>query len=146
MAQITKILNIDVAKKNRFQALVAKQFDSKSRYLKVQFQNEGVDIEVEDNCTVVMNARRADGASKGYAGSVNGDGTVTVPITSWMLALDDVVVCDISVIDSSARKLTTMNFEIEVDPASYSGEDIAEDDNYDLLVALLADVSLLPRT
>ncbi len=141
MAQITKILNIDVAKKNRFQALVAKQFDSKSRYLKVQFQNEGVDIEVEDNCTVVMNARRADGASKGYAGSVNGDGTVTVPITSWMLALDDVVVCDISVIDSSARKLTTMNFEIEVDPASYSGEDIAEDDNYDLLVALLADVA-----
>ena len=141
MAQITKILNIDVAKKNRFQALVAKQFDSKSRYLKVQLQNEGVDIEVEDNCTVVMNAHRADGASKGYAGSVNGDGTVTVPITSWMLALDDVVVCDISVIDSSARKLTTLSFEIEVDPASYSGEDIAEDDNYDLLVALLADVA-----
>lgn len=141
MAQITKILNIDVAKKNRFQALVAKQFDSKSRYLKVQLQNEGVDVEVEDNCTVIMNAHRADGESKGYAGSVNGDGTVTVPITSWMLALDDVVVCDISVIDSSARKLTTMSFEIEVDPASYSGDDIAEDDNYDLLVALLADVA-----
>jgi len=141
MAQITKILNIDVAKKNRFQALVAKQYDSKSRFLKVQLQNEGVDIEVESNCTVIMNAHRADGASKGYAGNVNEDGTVTVPITSWMLALDDVLVCDISVIDSSARKLTTMNFEIEVDPASYSGEDIAEDDNYDLLVALLADVA-----
>lgn len=141
MAQITKILNVDVAKKNRFQALVAKQYDSKSRYLKVQLQNEGVDIAVESGCTVVMNARRADGESKGYAGSVNEDGTVTVPITSWMLALDDVVVCDVSVVDASARKLSTMSFEIEVDPASYSGDDIAEDDSYDLLVALLANVA-----
>lgn len=141
MAQIVKVMNIDVAKKNRFQALVAKQFDSKSRYLKVQLQNEGVDVEVEQNCSVIMNARRADGVSRGYAGNVNEDGTVTVPITSWMLALDDTVVCDISVIDASARKLTTMNFEIDVDPASYSGDDIAEDDNYDLLVALLADVA-----
>lgn len=143
MAQIIKTLNVDVARKNRFQALMAKQYDSKSRYLKVRLQNESVDIAVEEGCTVIMNALRADGQSKGYAGSVNEDGTVMVPITSWMLALDDTVVCDISVVDSSLRKLTSMSFEIEVDPSSYSGDDIAQDENYDLLVALMSDVTAM---
>jgi len=141
MARVTKTLYLDVAKKTRMQALVAKQYDNKSRFLNIRLQNEGVDLDVEASSVAIINAERADGASKCFAGEVNENGTVTVPITAWMLMLDDVVVCDISIIDSNGRKLSTMNFEIEVEFAANIGEEVADDENYDLLVTMLRDVS-----
>lgn len=106
MAQITKEIVVDVAKKNLFQAIVAKQNDNNSRFLKVTLCNEGVKIEIPSSATAIINAERADSSSKAFAGTVNADGTVTVPLTNWMLGLDDVVRCSISVIGSDEQKLT----------------------------------------
>ncbi len=141
MAQIIKQITVDVAKKNLFQAIVAKQNDSNSRFLQVAFVNEGEPIVVENSSSVIINAERADNASKSFAGTVNEDGTVTVPLTNWMLELDDFVRCDVSIIDSESRKLTSTSFTIEVEAAANSGEDISDDENYDILVTLLGDVA-----
>lgn len=141
MAQIVKSLSLDVSRQNRIQAIVAKQYDKDSRYLTVQLTDEGTPITVESSSVVTINASRADSSSKAFEGEVNEDGTVTVPITYWMLELDDKVTCDISVVDAQGRKLSTLNFTIEVDHANYSGDDISEDENYDLLVTLLAEVA-----
>ena len=141
MAQIIKQITVDVAKKNLFQAIVAKQNDSNSRFLQVAFANEGEPIVVEQSSSVIINAERADNASKSFAGSVNDDGTVTVPLTNWMLELDDFVRCDVSIIDSESRKLTSTSFTIEVEAAANSGEDISDDENYDILITLLGDVA-----
>ncbi len=141
MAQITKEITVDVAKKNLFQAIVAKQNDNNSRFLKVTLCNEGVKIEVPSTATALINAERADNSSKAFAGTVNADGTVTVPLTNWMLGLDDVVRCSISVIGSDEQKLTSTSFSLDVEAAEYEGSDITEDENYDILITLISDVS-----
>ena len=141
MAKIVKSLSLDVSRQNRIQAVVAKQYDKDSRFLKIQLTDEGEPIVVDLSSVVTINASRADNTSKAFAGEVNEDGTVTVPITYWMLELDDKVGCDVSVVDAQGRKLSTLNFTIEVEHSNHSGDDISEDENYDLLVTLLAEVA-----
>lgn len=126
MAEIVKELTLDVARENRIQAVLGKQYDYNSRYLKVHIANEGVPLVIAGNSVATINATRADGKSNSFLGEVNGDGTVTVPITQWMLALDDTVKCDISIVDEDGRKLSTTNFTIEVERANYGGGDLAE--------------------
>lgn len=140
MASIYKRLSIDVAENNTFQSVIAKQFDSKSRFITAKLLNEGTELTVPSNCVVIINALRPDNDAKAFAGSVNEDGSVTVPITSWMLELDGTVNCDISIIDATTEeKLTTTSFTISVEAAAYSGSDITEDENYDILVSLIVD-------
>lgn len=141
MAQIVKEISVDVAKRNLFQAIVAKQHDSNSRFLKVTLVNEGEPILVDTTSVVTINACRADGSAGAFAGVVNGDGTVTVPLTNWMLELDDTVKCDITVVDAESRKLTSTSFELEVETAAYGDSEIKDDENYDLLVTLLVNVA-----
>ena len=141
MTKIVKSLSLDVSRQNRIQAVVAKQYDKDSRFLKIQLTDEGEPIVVDQSSVVTINASRADNTSKAFAGEVNEDGTVTVPITYWMLELDDKVGCDVSVVDAQGRKLSTLNFTIEVEHSNHSGDDISEDENYDLLVTLLAEVA-----
>ena len=136
---ITREISVDVSKKNVFSAIVAKQFDNNSRFLKVTLTNLGEILNVAETSTVVINALRGDGNSKAFFGEANSDGTVTVPLTSWMLELDDDVQCDISIIDAKEQKLTTTTFVLSVEAASYGGTDISEDENYDLLVSLISD-------
>lgn len=126
MAEIINELTLDVARGNRIQAVLGKQYDYKSRYLKVQIANNGEPIFVTAGTVVTINAMRADKQTNSFLGVVNDDGTVTVPITQWMLALDDYVKCDISMTDPQGRKLTTANFTVEVEHSNYTGGNLAE--------------------
>ena len=137
MAIIVKQISVDVASENVFKGIVAKQYDSDSRFLKVQLTNEGEPIVVKPTSTVLINARREDDAAKAFAGTVSEDGTITVPLAYWMLELDGKVECDISVIDSDKRRLTSTSFVINVEPAAYGGDDISKDEDYDVLMELM---------
>lgn len=128
MAYITKQLKVDVAKRNLFPLLVAKQGDSGSRFLKIQLLNEGVSFAVSSNATVVINARRPDGQSDDFPGTVNEDGTVTVPLDAWMLQIAGIISCDVSVSDGEDNRLTTTTFRVEVQSASYSGSEISQEE------------------
>lgn len=125
MAEIINELTLDVARENRIQAVLGKQYDYKSRYLKVRIANNGEPIFVTAGTVVTINATRADKQNNSFLGVVNDDGTVTVPITQWMLALDDYVKCDISMTDPQGRKLTTANFTVEVEHSNYTGGNLA---------------------
>lgn len=140
MATILREITVDVAQLNRFQAIVAKQYDRQSRYLKVQLTNLGEPIQADLDAMVVINARREDGVANVFAGTVNADGTVTVPLTYWMLELDGTVKCDISIIVGEESVLTTTLFELEVQEAAADDEAIEENEDYSLLVQLLQDV------
>ena len=142
MIEIIKELDIEVSKPNIFQAIVAKQYDMNTRFLKVTFMDSGtrIDIPYIETAKVLINAERKDGQSKGFDGVINDDGTVTVPLHSWMLELDGTVICDISVIDTKAddnKKLTTTSFTLLVEKASYGGSDITSDPQYDVMVSLM---------
>ena len=142
MIEIVKELKIEVSKPNIFQAVVAKQFDMNTRFIKATLV-DGADIitiPIGPTIKVIINAERPDGKSKGFDGSVNDDGTVTVPLHSWMLELEGTVVCDISIIDIATddnKKLTTTAFTLLVEKASYGGDDVTNDPQYDVLISLL---------
>jgi hypothetical protein len=145
LIKIIKELNVEVTKPNIFQAIVAKQYDMNTRFLKVTFVDCGtrIDIPATDTTKVLLNAERADGQSKGFDGVINEDGTVTVPLHSWMLELEGTVVCDISVIDTATddeKKLTTTSFTLFVEKAAYGGSDVTTDPQYDVLVDLITEV------
>lgn len=140
MASILREITVDVAQLNRFQAIVAKQYDKQSRFLKVQLTNLEEPIQVDRNATVVINARREDEVAKSFAGEVNNDGTVTVPLTYWMLELDGTVKCDISIIVGEDTVLTTTLFELEVQEAAADDTSIDKDEDYGILVSLINEV------
>lgn len=146
MIKIVKSLTLDVSRQNRLQAITAKQYDKGSRFLKIQLTDDGTPIMVESTSLVTINASRADKTSRGFKGEVNEDGTVTVPLTYWMLELDDRVSCDISVIDVSGNILSTLNFTIEVEHSNYSSDDVTDEEDYDLLVTLLTEVTTLKNS
>lgn len=140
--RIIKKIKADVARYNTFDPIPAKQSDAESRFLEVTLTNDGEALTVPADSTVTINARRSDGEGKSFEGSVTDDGAVLVPLTSWMLELDDIVQCDISVI-SGTEKLTVMSFSVRVQRASCSGDDISSSEDYDILISLIAQVKEL---
>lgn len=142
MATILGEVTLDVARLNRFEALVAKQYDSNSRFVKCHIVNQGEPVAIEGTSHVVLNAQRADGKTKTFSGEVNTeDNTVTVPLPYWTLELDDVVHCDVSIISVAGERLSTTLFEVNVQYAAAKADEvIQEDENYDLLVGLMKKV------
>ena len=88
--------------------------------------------------------RREDETAKTFEGTVNADGTVTVPLTYWMLQLDGTVKCDISIITANKTVLSTTLFELEVQEAAAPDDsEIEKDDDYGILIQLIADVQAI---
>ena len=140
MAIITKAIKLETTQQNLIQAVIAKQNDCNSRFLKVTFLNEGTIIPLDSSSDVTINAERKDGSSKSFFGVVNDDDTATVPLHSWILELDGEVSCDISIIGSDSR-LTTTGFVVKVEKAANSGDDISSDPQYDVLINLIDEVN-----
>ena len=123
MTQIIKEINVEVAKPNLFQAIVAKQHDNNSRFIKATLVDNGINIDIDYTFDVTINATRPDGERRRFIGTVNADGTVTVPLTSWMLELNGTLQCDISVYSSDSR-LTSTSFTVFVEEAACESDEI----------------------
>lgn len=136
---ITQEITLDICRENKYKVILAKQCDSQSRYLKVTVKEEGEDLYITSGATVLISARRPDDSSASFLGTVNGDGTVTVPLAYWILEQDGIVPCDINIIQDE-RKLSTMSFLLDVERSANADGDIEHDENYDILVQLIEDV------
>jgi len=141
MPIVTREISIDVSKQSVFQTIYAKQNDSNSRFLKVWLMDCDERLVIPSGSTVLIDACREDESAKAFVGTLNEDNSITVPLTNWMLELDGIVKCDITVVDSEERKLSSAIFYLNVEASVYDGSDITEDENYDLLVQLLGDIS-----
>lgn len=134
---VTRQITADVSQANVFPAITAKQGDTNSRFLHVTITSLGQKLEVPASSQVLINATRADGETGSFLGEVLTDGTVRVPLNSWILALDDSVNCDISIISADEEKLTTTTFVVSAQKSSNPSGEIVEDEDYDVLVELL---------
>jgi hypothetical protein len=141
MARSTKTLYLDVAASNSLTMVQAKQFDQTSRYIHATLMNGNEQIVVGHYASVVLNATRADGQIANFMGTVEDDGTVTVPIAAWILLKAGIAKCYISIVEGES-KLSDLDFSVRVEPAN-SNDNIEQDENYDVLVELLADMQLL---
>lgn len=139
MAKVIRELNLDVSDENRYEALIVKQYDANSRFIKATILNKGEKISIPQTASVQIHVKRSDHQSKAFAGEINNDGTVTVPLTNWSLALDGPVECDICTIQGD-EKLTTCSFTLDVKPAAYGDSDVSEDDQ-DLILSLIETVN-----
>ena len=143
MAQIIKEIDVEVLSPNSFQAVVAKQNDCNSRFIKAAFVNKGEKIDITPVSKVLINARRSDGEAGSFEGVVNDDSTVTVPLHSWILEVDGMVDCDISTINELDEKLTSTKFQVFVEKASCGNEEIIEIPQHDILLDLIEQVESL---
>lgn len=116
----TQAVSLDVA---REQALYisAKQYDSNSRFLAVTITEQGVPTTIAAGSTATINARRPDGSTQSFAGTITLDGKVSVPIDSWILEQYGTVYCSISVVDSNSAKITTLSFRLIVERSEGNG-------------------------
>lgn len=137
MIEIVKSITVDVAKLNTFKAVVAKQGDIASRFLKVQLVNEGVPMSISSEATVTINALRSDNEAKAFLGTVNSDGSVTVPLTGWMLEIDGELKCSISVAIGEQDRLTSTSFIVIVEYAEFDNSTIYHDESIDIMMKLL---------
>ena len=145
MALIIKEIRLEVSKPNFIQAIVAKQNDCNSRFLKASLWDEGTQIPIRASAEVTINAERKDGASDSFFGEVNDDNTVTVPLHSWMLELEGSVNCDVSIF-VEGRRLTTTSFVVAVEKASNNSDDISTDPQYDVLTDLIEEVNKIQES
>ena len=116
--QIIREVIADVVKRGATKVIYAKQHDFNSRFLKIRIQVDGVDFDVKPTSRATLNVSRPDKSTKKIGGSVNSDGTVTIPMDSWMLDLAGTIQCDVSVVEeegTTVSKLTTMKFSIRVE-------------------------------
>ena len=115
MAQIIKEIRVDVSQPCTLQAILAKQYDCNSRFLKITLTDCGTKINVSSTSKVTINTNRPDGQSKSFNGTANTDGTVTVPLPQWSLSVVGMLICDVSVTDTSKNeRLTTMDIFVDV--------------------------------
>lgn len=146
--EIVRELEIDVARKNIFAAILAKQYDKATRYILATITNLGVPMTVDSASAITINFERPhldDAEPSDYQAAFSGsvvDGKLKVPLPYWALERDGDVRADISMIIGDNR-LTTLEFIIEVQPAAYDGNAILEDTNYDVLTGLILQVQQL---
>lgn len=138
----TYSLTLDVAQRTCVRTVAAKQRDVESRFVNIKLTEGGAPFIAPASAIAIINAARsADNDSKAFECVINNDGTITAPLTYWMLEYGGDVKCDVSLIGSDGTKLTTFSFALAVEEAAYSGDDISQDENYDILVDLIAQVA-----
>lgn len=139
MAVVDIDIQLDVARENKLRGIVAKQLDSNSRYLNCALMNGKTPVLIESG-TVAVNAKRMDGTSRTFAGTINENGTVRVPITNWMLAEHGLLYMSVTVYGANESKLTSTRFLLEVQEAENQDETISPDDpNVDLALQIVSD-------
>lgn len=131
---------LDTVRSNRNVEIISVKNDYSARFIEAVIAVDGKPIRIEPSCAVTIEAKRIDGFSKAFMGSVNADGTVKVPITQWMLEIPNTSVeASINVSTTVPSKLSTCNFFINVQDTPHKGDEISPDDpDYDVLAQVLA--------
>lgn len=129
MAQCITKMVLDVSERETTQVIVARQGDSDSRQLRLRLLSYGETMRVEENAVAVLNVKNPEGNTRAFMGTVNADGTLTLPLCAWMLQKEGTVLCDVSVFDEAGGKLTTPCFEIEVVASVLPDEVLPGDDD-----------------
>ena len=101
-----KSLKLYTDQVNILQPIVVKEDDERTRFLDVTLYNGEDKIEVANGDQVIINVKRSDGNSNAFAGTVNNDGSVRVPIPSWLMQVSGKQSCCVSVLHGLGYALT----------------------------------------
>lgn len=132
-------LTLDTTKRNNIAPLIVPQGDYGARVIRSKITDLGKPVIVESTAAVsIVSTRSGDGESQAFSGSVNADGTVTVPVTQWMLDVpEEDVTCHI-VVTGIGYQYSTTSFLIEPQAKATPTEIAPDDPRQDLVTEVLA--------
>ena len=132
-------LTLDTTRKNNIPPLVVPQNDYGARVIRARITDLGTPVNVESTAAVsIVATRKGDGESLAFSGTVNSDGSVTVPVTQWMLDLpDEDVTCHV-VVTGSGYQYSTTSFLIEPQEKANPTEISKDDPRVDVVTEVLA--------
>lgn len=132
-------LTLDTYQRNKVSPLVVPQGDYGARVIRAKVTDLGKTVIVESTAAVsIVATRSGDGESQAFSGSVNADGTVTVPVTQWMLDVpEEDVTCHI-VVTGIGYQYSTTSFLIEPQAKATPTEIAPDDPRQDLVTEVLA--------
>lgn len=112
---VTTNIIADVLRPNVLPMIWAKAGDSNSRHLNITVAANGIAQAIPPAAIVRFNARRFDGQSKSFNGSVN-EGIANITLPDWLLEIDGLSDCSVTIkVDDAV--LTTLDFQIYVQAA-----------------------------
>lgn len=145
MAQCLYKMALDVAERDTLISIVARQGDSDTRFLRVGLFSLGEPLRIEEGATVMLNTKSAAGELMAFSGSVNSDGSITLPMPARILKNTGTVTCDVSIITATGGRLTTPSFEVEVVASLADGDLLPGDDSEGSITAeMLAKEKVFP--
>lgn len=143
MAEMKEILvanlTLDTVRRNNIPPLIVPQGDYGARVIKAKITEQGKPVTVESASAVSIVAERSgDGEALAFSGKVNTDGSVTVPVTQWMLDVpEDDVICHV-VVTGSGYQYSTTSFLIEPQKKANPTEITPDDPRKDVVTEVLA--------
>ena len=114
---LEQTLTLDLLQMEQYPVVRAKQGDDASRFLKVAITRDGAPYALPSGVEAVFRCLKEDGHSCMNPAVINGNGTVTVELTEQILAVPGTVWADISLTGENEEVLSTMSFQIRVEPA-----------------------------
>ena len=141
MTEITRKITVDLARRGNVRLIFARQNDFNSRKIVINLTNAGVPFWVEKANVVLVNFVRPNGESAAFYGDVNDDGSVSIILGTWQLAVVGEVKCSVSIFSGEDQKLTSADFYLDVETALYVGDEINTDENYPALVGIMSEIS-----
>lgn len=132
-------LTLDTFQRNKIAPLIVPQGDYGARVIRARITDYGKPVTVGSTATVSIVAERSgDGQAQAFSGRVNTDGTVTVPVTQWMLDVpEDDVTCHV-VVTGSGYQYSTTSFLIEPQAKANPTEITPDDPRVDVITEVLA--------
>lgn len=112
---VTTNIIADVLRPNVLPMIWAKAGDSNSRHLNITVAANGIAQAIPPAANVRFNARRFDGQSKSFNGSVS-EGIASITLPDWLLEIDGLADCSVTIKVDDAI-LTTLDFQIYVQAA-----------------------------
>ena len=132
-------LTLDTFHRNKIAPLVVPKGDYGARVIQARIKDYGNPISVGiDDAVSIVAKRSGGGDSLAFSGRANQDGTVTVPVTQWMLDIpEDDVVCHI-VVTGNDYQYSTTSFLIQPQEKENPAEISEDDPRVDVITEVLA--------
>ena len=141
MTEVYRKITVDLSRRSGTRVVFARQNDIGCRNLLIKVTDDGAPYKIESNNAVSLVYKRPDEAAGAIDATVLEDGTVLVEIAQVILRCVGEVACSVSIFDGSGNKITSSDFYIDVTESYYSGENLDDDPEYDLLHSLFTKIS-----
>lgn len=121
-----------------YKTVIAKQYDQGSRFVPIQCTDNGIPFLLDSSFDVQVKVLTPDNRALLNTVPVQDDGTLLLELTETMLAYPGKAEVEIVIYDiPNSKRLSTMNFNLLIEPSAYDDERILSSDEFNALTELL---------